>query len=158
LVSDHSAADTSCLLIMHYCLIRLVMSNHKTLLINDVGTLQTGHPCAQDLKQVPRRQTLHPAREAPASPCVSWHRTHLPAREGSGIVMCPTVLDPPTSPGGLWRHHVPHDSACYGPQAKGKYSAGLLTRPGPPASEACPRIPKAHDIRLIMTSPGTRSR
>jgi hypothetical protein len=31
--------------------------------------------------------------------------------------------------------------ACYGPQAKGKYSAGLLTRLGTPTFEECPLIP-----------------
>jgi hypothetical protein len=49
-------------------------------------------------------------------------------------------------------------SACYGTQAKGKYSAGLLTQLGPPACEAYLCVLKTSDIRLIMTSPGTRSR
>jgi hypothetical protein len=114
---------------------------------------------------------------APASPRVSCHRSHLSAREGSGIVACPMASDPPPSRGGLRCGHVSHDSrpasqcgralvlpramwlsACYGPQAKGKYSAGLLTRLGPPASEACPCIPEMPDISLIITSLGTRSR
>jgi hypothetical protein len=111
------------------------------------------------------------------SPHVPQFQTHSRSRRGSGVVMCPVALGPPPDRGGLWCPHVSHGSRpaswsgraltlsrvtwlseCYGPQAKEKYSASLLTRSGPPASEACPHVPKGPDIRLIMTSPGTRSR
>jgi hypothetical protein len=75
---------------------------------------------------------------APVSPRVPRFQTRLPVQEGSDIA--------------VWL------SACYGPQGKGKYSAGLLIQLGPPTFEACPCVPKMLDIRLIMTSPGTRSR
>jgi hypothetical protein len=85
-------------------------------------------------------------------PHVLWHRARLPAGEGSGIAMCPAVSDLPPSTGGLWHRHVPHGfQRAMGDKQKGL--SGLLTRPGPPASET-----KASDIRLIMTSPGTWSR
>jgi hypothetical protein len=63
------------------------------------------------------------------SPCVPWCQTppldterlwrhdmphgtrpHLPAQEGSGIVMCPVAPDQPLSEGGLQRRHVSHGS------------------------------------------------
>jgi hypothetical protein len=110
-------------------------------------------------------------------PCVPRFQTCLLVREGFGIAMCLVAPGSPPDRGGLWCCHVSHGSrpasqcgrvlpssratwhsACYGPQAKGKYSAGLLTRFGPPASEACPCVLKAPNIRLIMTSPVTRSR
>jgi hypothetical protein len=96
-------------------------------------------------------------RMAPTSLRVPWHQTRLPIREGSGVAMCPTG---PASRRGrsLASPHATWLSTCYGPQAKGKYSADLLTRSSPPASEVCPCFPKTPDIRLIMTSPGTRIR
>jgi hypothetical protein len=153
-------------------------------------------PYAQDLSQVPRCQTPHPAQEGssvptcpvtsgpppdegrlrchhvshgsgPASRCgralvswhVSWHRARLLAGEGSNVATCPMILDPPPGAGGLWRRHVSHGSRrAMGHKKKVKYSASLLTWLGPPTSEACPCIPKTPDIRLIMTSLGTRSR
>jgi hypothetical protein len=89
---------------------------------------------------------------------VPWHQVSLPIGEGSDVTMCHTVSDPPPSAEGLWRRHLPHDSVCYGPQAKRKYSVNLLTRLGPPAFKACPCVPEMSDIRLIMTSSATRSR
>jgi hypothetical protein len=55
-----------------------------------VGTLWTGYPYAQDLSQVLRHQTLHPARE------------------GSGVATCPVTPGPSPGEGGLWCHHVSH--------------------------------------------------
>jgi hypothetical protein len=53
-----------------------------------VSTLQTGYPCAQDLSQVPRRQTPHS----------TW--------EGCGITTCPVAPAPHPSEGGLRCHHM----------------------------------------------------
>jgi hypothetical protein len=111
------------------------------------------------------------------SPCVPRFQTKLYVREGSGVVACPVVTGPPPGRGGLRCHHVSHEfkptsqcgralaspratwlSTSYGPQAKGKYSASLLTRLGPRISEVCPCVAKMPDIRLIMTTPGARSR
>jgi hypothetical protein len=89
----------------------------------------------------------------------------------------PAVPGPPPDRGGLWCRHMSRGSrpisrcrralaspcatwlsAGYGPQAKGKYSAGLLTRLDPPTSEACSSFLEAPDLRLIMTLPNTWSR
>jgi hypothetical protein len=71
-----------------------------------VGTLQTGYPYAQDLSQVQRHQTPHPAREGsdvatcPVTP-------GLPPDEGGlRCQQCPAVSDLPSGAGGLWRHGV----------------------------------------------------
>jgi hypothetical protein len=53
-----------------------------------IRSLQTGYPCAQDLSQVPRRQTPHS----------TW--------EGCGITTCPMALAPHPSEGGLRCHHM----------------------------------------------------
>jgi hypothetical protein len=111
------------------------------------------------------------------SPRIPRFQTRILVREGSGIMECPVAPGPPLGRGGLRCHHVSRGfrptsrcrraltspraiwlSAGYGTQGKGKYSAGLLTWLGPPTSEMCPCIPETPDIRLIMTSPGTRSR
>jgi hypothetical protein len=101
------------------------------------------------------------------------------SRHGRAPVLprVPWLQTLPPNTGGLQCRHVSHGSrpasrhgraraspcatwlsACHGPQGKGEYSAGLLTRPGPPVSEACPCVPKMPDSRLIMTSPSTWSR
>jgi hypothetical protein len=60
--------------------------------IEAIGTLRTGYPYAQDVSQVPRLQTPHPAQE------------------GSGIAMCPMAPGPPPCEGGLWCCHVSNGS------------------------------------------------
>jgi hypothetical protein len=92
-------------------------------------------------------------------PRALWLQSHLSAREGFDVAMChkaPYLASQHeralASPRATWL------SVCYGPQAKGKYSVGLLTRPDPHAFEACPCIPKTLGIKRIMTSPATRSR
>jgi hypothetical protein len=92
-------------------------------------------------------------------PRAPWLQTHLSAREGFDVAMCheaPYLASQHeralASPRATWL------SACYGPQAKGKYSVGLPTQPDPHAFEAYSCIPKTLDIRRIMTSPAMRSR
>jgi hypothetical protein len=107
------------------------------------------------------------------SPCVPWYQTRPPAGEGSGVATSPafqtcllvredssaaTCSMAPGRPPAGEGSGVSWLSVCYGPQAKGKYLAGLLTRLGPPASKAFLCVPKTPNIRLIMTSPGMQSR
>jgi hypothetical protein len=74
-------------------------------------------------------------------PRVPRFQTRLPVWEGSSVATCHMAL-----------------SASYEPQVKGKYSADLLTQLGLPAFESCLCVSEMLDIRLIMTTPGTRSR
>jgi hypothetical protein len=57
-----------------------------------VGTLQTGYLYAQDLTQVPQRQTSHLAQE------------------GFGVATCPVTPGPPLGEGGLQCRHESHGS------------------------------------------------
>jgi hypothetical protein len=87
------------------------------------------YPYAQDLSQVPRRQTPHLARE------------------GSGVATCPMTLDPPPGEGGLWCHHASrgsrHASQCRKTLASWHvpwHKARLLTGEGSGVT-TCPMIP-----------------
>jgi hypothetical protein len=96
-----------------------------------VGTMQTGYPCAQDLKHQPHDSRPVPgARElwlrhvplgtehatyqerASVSPCAPWHIARHPPGKGFGVITCPEAPGPPLSEearpcaGRLWRHHV----------------------------------------------------
>jgi hypothetical protein len=94
--------------------------------VTSAGTLQTGYPCAQDLKDQPHgsrsvpgakelwlrhvlRGIEHATRQkrAPVSPRAPWHRArHLP-RKGSGVTTCPEAPCAPPARKGLWCCHVP---------------------------------------------------
>jgi hypothetical protein len=102
-----------------------------------VGTLQTGYPYAQDLSQVQRHQTLHPAREGsdiatcPVTP-------GLPPDEGGlRCQQCPAVPDLPSGAGGLWRHGVPRGTRPASRQGRApvspcvpRFQTRLLVREG----------------------------
>jgi hypothetical protein len=110
-------------------------------------------------------------RRALTSPCAPQHWARHSAREGSGVAVCLTALDPSSAlkgfgiatcprhqnhhPTGLQYRHV---SCGSGPASR----CGRALEPPralwPSAFEACLCVPKAPDIRLIMASPGTRSR
>jgi hypothetical protein len=118
-----------------------------------------------------RLQTRLLVRRALASPRALWHRALHPtgegsrvttclmapdsslAWEGSGVIMCPTHPDHHFT--GLWYHHV----SC-GSRSTSRCERALKPPCAlwPSASKACPCVPKTHDIRLIIASPGTRSR
>jgi hypothetical protein len=117
----------------------------------------------------PRFQTRLLVQEG--SGVATCGRARRSARNGSGVTTCPTALDPPPGAEGLWRSHVRpgpppsreglrchHMSRSSRPASR--YGRALASPRAPwlSASEACPCVPKAPDIRLIMASPGTRSR
>jgi hypothetical protein len=62
--------------------------------------------------RVPRFQTRLLVREDSGVMACPVAPAHLPVGEGSGVTMCPTVLDPSVGVGGLWHRHVPHSSQC----------------------------------------------
>jgi hypothetical protein len=120
--------------------------------------------------RVPWIQLL-PVMRALASPRASWHCARHPTGEGSGVTTCLTALDPsPVREGSsvtTCLRHQDHRLAGlqYHHMSCGSGAASLCKRALEPpralwplASEACPCIPKAPNIRLIMASPDTRSR
>jgi hypothetical protein len=91
-----------------------------------VGTLQTGYPCAQDLKDQPHdsrsvlgarrlwlrhvpRGTEHATRQKRAlmSPCAPWHRACHPPGKGSCVAMCLEAPCAPLARRGPRCYHVP---------------------------------------------------
>jgi hypothetical protein len=135
----------------------------------------TGHAIHQErapmTPHVPRLQTRLPVPRALASPHAPWHRARYPAGEGSGVTTC--LVAPDSSP--AWegsgiamcpRHqdHRPaglrycHISCGSRPTSRCVRALELPHVQWPSSSEACPCIPKVPDIRLIMATPGTRSR
>jgi hypothetical protein len=88
------------------------------------------------------------------SPHVPWLQICLMERVGSSITTCPMLPGPPPDKGGLRCRHVSYSSR---PASR---CGRVLASPRAPrlsASEECPCIPKAPDIRLIM-APCTRCR
>jgi hypothetical protein len=118
-----------------------------------------------------RFQTRSRCGRALASPCDPYHQACLSAEEGSSVATCPAAPDPlmvregsgvttcPVAPGppfgwkGLRCHHVSCGSRPASGMALASPRAACLS-----TSEACPWVPKVSDIRLIMTTPGMRSR
>jgi hypothetical protein len=135
--------------------------------------------------RVPQLQTCLPVQEGFG--VATCHQAHCPLEKGSGVTTCPTAPDPPPGAGGLWCRHVPlgplpgreglqrhHVLSGPPPSREGLHRhhvscdsrpasrcGRILASPRVPwllASEASLRIPKALDIRLVMASPGKRSR
>jgi hypothetical protein len=107
-------------------------------------------------RHVPRATgpaTLH--GRASVSPHVPRHQTRLLVWECSGVVMCPMALGLLPGREELRCHHM----SC-GSRPTSRCGRALASPRAPwlSASEACPCVPKASDIRLIIASPGTRSR
>jgi hypothetical protein len=120
-----------------------------------VGILQTGYPCAKDLKDLPHGSRPAPgARElwlchvprgiehatcqerALVSPRAPWHRARHPPGRGFGVATCPEAPSAPPVRKGLRCHHM-----ARGTEPRGSWPTpceGRLRRhhvtetPGPP--------------------------
>jgi hypothetical protein len=113
----------------------------------------------------------HPLLVWEGSDVTTCGRARRPAGKDSIVTMCPAAPYPPPGTGGLWRHHVrpdpppgrerlhyrhmSHDSR---PASRCERALASSHAPWLSALETCPCIPKAHNVRLIMATPGIRSR
>jgi hypothetical protein len=101
----------------------------------------------------------------------TFGQVRRPTGNGFGVATCLVALDPPPSARGLWRHHVwpgrppgkewlPCRHVSHGSRPASRCGRALASPRAPwlSASKACLCVPKAPAIRLIMTSPGTRSK
>jgi hypothetical protein len=119
-----------------------------------VGTLQTGYPCAQDLKdQPPWLQICSRCQEALAPPHAPRHRACHLLEEGSGVIICPMAQSAPPARKGLWCRHVPRGTVSTtrmerapvlprDPRHRARHPAGegsrvttCLVAPGPPPAQ-----------------------
>jgi hypothetical protein len=117
-----------------------------------------------------------PVAQDPPPHAGGFWRHHVPPgppldRKGFGVTTCPTTLDQPPSVGGLHRSHVPpgpppsreglqcHHVPCgFRPASRCRRALASSCALCLSASEVCPCVLMAPDIKLIMASLGTQSR
>jgi hypothetical protein len=138
-----------------------------------VGTLQTGYPCAQDLKDQPHgsrsvpgarglwlhhvpQGTEHATHQkmAMGSPHAPWHRACHPPGKGSGVTTCLEAPSAPPTRKGLWCCHVPRGTQHQSPSLGRR---GLQSRHVPHGSRPAPcagRLWRRHVTEAPRPPPG----